>query len=317
MTESRVSEPNQKPRRRLRRRRRKARRFRWWALLLLAVLLGAAGLFWWEFSPQSGADTKEVVQETSDTPIYILLIGSDDGAPAEADTLALLAYNPEKERAAVISVLPNTALQPTEGEAYPIRSLLAQGGIPRVKEGVETLFHIYIPYYVRLQPANLAAFLDRRGAVPLYVEETMYHEDAGYTTINLAQGYRELTGKEAVSYLRYRGTPADDLGRVQRQQRFMKIYAAQMRHHYGWVNRLYTYFLWGYTESNISPYDAGRLASGLTALPEDNWEYYIVPGEQTGELWEPNPIGIQTIIGQTIGMPAPKQEEMNESGHAQ
>ena len=59
--------------------------------------------------------------------------------------------------------------------------------------------------------------------VDIYVEEDMNYDDAeGNISIHLPQGYQHLNGKQAQQYLRYRSDDLDDLGRMQRQQRFCK-----------------------------------------------------------------------------------------------
>lgn len=124
------------------------------------------------------------------------------------------------------------------------------------------------------------------------------------TPIRLAQGYQELDGNQAIAYLRYRDSIADELGRVQRQQRFLKAYLSQLQKQYSWVNYMYTYFGWDHFTSNISAGDGAKLVYELTKIPPENVAFYIVPGESqtAGEVhyWQIDPIGSQTLIGKTL-----------------
>jgi len=53
------------------------------------------------------------------------------------------------------------------------------------------------------------------------------HKDVSYS-INLSKGYQHLSGDQALQYVRYRGGPTADIGRTQRQQKFIKALAKQM-----------------------------------------------------------------------------------------
>lgn len=289
-------------------RRRKKRRV-WlsrlkWIVMLLCFFLLIGAVYW--FGQQKAYDngTKELAQGTADTPIYILATGIDQGEPQTADTIMLIAVNFQKQTAAAISLLPNMGSPTEDGYVPLLKDSYRAGGIMALKEQVERSFQIFIPYYVVVDEPHFASWLDTRGPVSLYVEKDMEYDDGMTTPIRLAQGYQELDGNQAIAYLRYRDSITDELGRVQRQQRFLKVYLAQLQKQYSWVNYIYTYFAWDHFTSNISADDGARLVYELTKMPPENIAFYIVPGEpQTaGEIhyWQVEPIGSQTLIGKTL-----------------
>ena len=229
------------PKRRRKKRRGWLSRLKW-IVMLLCFLLLIGTVYWFVQQKTHDNGTKELVQGTADTPIYILATGIDQSEPQTADTIMLIAVNFQKQTAAAISLLPNMGSPTEDGHVPLLKDSYRVGGIVALKEQVERSFQIFIPYYVVVDESHFASWLDTRGPVSLYVEKNMEYDDGMTTPIRLAQGYQELDGNQAIAYLRYRDSIADELGRVQRQQRFLKAYLSQLQKQYSWVNYMYTYF---------------------------------------------------------------------------
>ena len=82
---------------------------------------------------------------------------------------------------------------------------------------------ISIHQYVVIDMNTFADLIDVLGGVDIYVEENMDYEDPeSGLEIHLAKGYQHLDGYEAQKYLRFRGESLGGVGRVQRQQKFIK-----------------------------------------------------------------------------------------------
>jgi len=56
-----------------------------------------------------------------------------------------------------------------------------------------------------------------------------YDDNWGKLHIHFEPGSRHLDGKSALEYVRFRETPAADIGRITRQQRFLKIVLAKLK----------------------------------------------------------------------------------------
>ena len=89
------------------------------------------------------------------------------------------------------------------------------------------LLNTRVDYYVVTNFAGFGKIVDTLGGVDIDVENNMAHQDGKYS-INLAKGYQHLNGDKALQYVRYRGGPTADIGRTQRQQKFIKALAQQM-----------------------------------------------------------------------------------------
>lgn len=270
------------------------------------VLLGVIAfcVYYWclPFSCTNTDVAKSVKQENSDTPIYFLLLGIDSNTPANADSIQLVGINWEKENAFIISLPPSLMIN-NKGKigVYPLSDTYQSGGIEEVKSHVENIFHIFIPYYIVINELNASNWINTRGKVGMYVEEDMYHEKDAASDINLARGYADLDGNKVVEYLRYQKESQSLLERVQRQQRFMKVYLKEFHRQYALMNAVFVYQNWHLVESNITATDAGKIAYKLTNIPTDKIKFLILPGKEIRQFesryWEPDPIGAQNVIG--------------------
>ena len=94
---------------------------------------------------------------------------------------------------------------------------------------INQMFDISIHQYVVIDLATFGQIVDAIGGIDLYVERNMDYDDpeAGLS-IHMRQGYRHLDGVGAEHYLRYRSDDLGDLGRTQRQQKFVKAFYAKL-----------------------------------------------------------------------------------------
>ena len=67
------------------------------------------------------------------------------------------------------------------------------------------------------------------GGVDIYVDKDMHYEDPyANLVIDIKHGYQHMDGATAGKYVRFRSDELGDIGRVQRQQKFLKAAAEQM-----------------------------------------------------------------------------------------
>ena len=97
------------------------------------------------------------------------------------------------------------------------------------KQTVANLLRVPIHYYAL---ANWRGFIDvvnLIGGVDIYVDKDMYYEDPyADLVIDIKHGYQHMDGETAGKYVRFRKDELGDIGRVQRQQKFLKAAAEQM-----------------------------------------------------------------------------------------
>jgi anionic cell wall polymer biosynthesis LytR-Cps2A-Psr (LCP) family protein len=86
------------------------------------------------------------------------------------------------------------------------------------------LLGIPIDYYVEVNVSGLVKLVDAIGGVDLEVEKRMlYHDRSQKLDIDLQPGFQHLNGTQAMGYVRFRHDAVGDLGRMERQRKFLRV----------------------------------------------------------------------------------------------
>jgi LCP family protein required for cell wall assembly len=172
-----------------------------------------------------------------------LLVGTDgrDGlAPAEkrqfhlggapchcTDTIMLVHLSEDRSRVSIVSIPRDTYVQlPVRPEAptgptrpAKINAAYAAGGPKLTVRTVERLTGVHVDHYLEIDFISFMKTVDVLGGVPVCTTRPL--KDS-YTGLDLPAGTTTLNGGQALQYVRARHLDgAADLGRMQRQQRFV------------------------------------------------------------------------------------------------
>ncbi|MGW2532060.1 LCP family protein [Streptomyces sp. NPDC001595] len=153
------------------------------------------------------------------------------GAPCRCtDTIMIVHISEDRERASVVS-LPRDSyaeLPPhtdrTTGErhhSHPIKlnAAYAEGGPQLTVRTVEHMTRVKIDHYLEVDFASFMKTVDVLGGVRICTARPLKDR---YSGLDLQPGTHTLRGGEALQYVRSRHVDgASDLGRMQRQQRFL------------------------------------------------------------------------------------------------
>lgn len=268
-------------------------------LLLVLALMGwglAKGITYLSTRPSS---------ETS-RPLYYLFIGTDEKAGNEADAILLLARNDNKQEATFISIPSNTQiLGRQDGKSMLLRKTFAEGGSEETKSAIENLLHIRIDGYAVINYTDFENYMSHWGPVNMYVEQYMEHMASdGTQDIGLYQGYQPLESNSALGYIRFIDQANGEIGRIQRQERFMKTILQKMQQHSAFYNWALMHHYWNAVETDISADEAGKIIYHLTNYPETGCKFIIFPGELQkigkDEAWVINPVEAQKVIAMTM-----------------
>ena len=164
---------------------------------------------------------------------YVLLMGVDrrDGDVGRSDTLMLAAVDEEHGRAALLSIPRDTRIEVGSYGYDKINHAYAFGGHEMTLASVSALVGVPITHYIMVDTSAFERIVDAVGGVDIDVEKRMYYEDPwdddGGLVIDLAPGEQHMNGAQAIQYVRYRDG-AGDIGRIGRQQHFMRALLAQL-----------------------------------------------------------------------------------------
>lgn len=166
------------------------------------------------------------------------------GAPCHCtDTIMLVHLSQDRSRASVVSIPRDTyVLLPARpakrsakgvpkgaagkgakpaGATRPakLNQAYAQGGPKLTVRTVEQLTGVHVDHYLEIDFTSFMKTVDVIGGVPVCTSRPLKDP---YSGLNLPVGTTTLSGGQALQYVRSRHLdPAADLGRMQRQQRFL------------------------------------------------------------------------------------------------
>lgn len=220
--------------------------------------------------------------------INILLLGIDDGdsdvpggGPTRSDTVIVASINPEDGTVNLLSIPRDTRVAIPGRKGYDkITHAHAYGGAALAVRTVEDFLQIPIQYYVEMDWQGFIQVVDILGGVDLYVEQDMNYEDPyADLSIHLRRGYQHLNGQEAGQYVRYRHDELGDIGRVQRQQKFLKALDEQM-FSLGTIWKLpaLTSTLKQYVATDMSTITMLKVANTLKGFTDNSLRAELLPG---------------------------------------
>jgi anionic cell wall polymer biosynthesis LytR-Cps2A-Psr (LCP) family protein len=180
---------------------------------------------------------------------------------------------------------------------------------------VNSLLGISIHQYVVMDMKAFAHFIDALGGIDVYVETNMDYQDpeAGLT-IHLEQGYRHLDGAKSLEYLRYRGEELGDVGRVQRQQKFVKaVYSKILQFETLPKLPAIADIFKNEVETSAEVFDSAHLANVLRGISSEQPISVMLPGttaENDYTIWIPDGAAIQNRMQELF---RPSDIEQGES----
>lgn len=238
--------------------RRRRRRLIWWVLggalvLGLVAVVATVGLliFYGERSIErvevEGIDSSDQESEDSDVDVdeiddvlNVLVVGSDrrEGLSEEeqqelgtgeiggdrTDTIMLMRLDPSTEEVAMLSFPRDLLVSRCDGSrgkinaAYHIGERSDVGGPSCLVQTITEMSGLPVHHFVEVDFAGFLELVDIVDGVTVYLEEAI---DDPLAKLDLEAGCHQLSGVEALGFVRHRASDSD-YGRIARQQRFIK-----------------------------------------------------------------------------------------------
>jgi len=223
----------------------------WLVVVALVFVSGAAGgayLYFHQSVAAVAADTPEVKRAAKKLavplpgqPAVALVIGYDHraseakGTPSRSDTLMLLRADPSTDSISLLSFPRDMRVEIRCPGKTPFFDKLAHAysycGPQGSLETVKNLTGVQVNYLITVDFKGFQDIVDRLDGVWIDVDHRYFNDirgPGGYEAIDLQPGYRKLSGRQALDYVRFRHTDSD-LYRVARQQQFVKAFKGQVR----------------------------------------------------------------------------------------
>jgi LCP family protein required for cell wall assembly len=210
-------------------------KFRKVSFLILVLFLGLSGYIYYQYSQglqqasgkstASSDETTEVEFNGADTEeidkINILLLGVDSRGEEQSrtDTIMIAQYDPENEKAKLVSLMRDIYVEIPGKQNYKINTAYFLGGPELLRKTIKQNFDIDIHYYAVIDFKGFESVVDTLApnGIEMEVEKRM-SENIGLV---LQPGLQNLNGKQLLGYARFRHDANGDFGRVERQQKVL------------------------------------------------------------------------------------------------
>lgn len=246
----------------------------------------------------------------------ILILGCDEVFPSDlkangfalwsgrSDTIIVLSCNPKKNSLNILNIPRDTKIKvPDQGQGIEKINFLNSVGGPRfTKKYIEKLLKIKINHYVIVNLHGLNKIIDEIGGVNIEVPQRMqYHDRAAMLHINLFPGKQTLSGEQAIGYVRFRHDNLGDIGRIQRQQEFIRAVCKKLLDPITFTRLPEVISIYKKTiHTDLKLKDVIRIANFVRNVPNANQNIAILPGEfgQRNQIsyWIPNPKEIDKVV---------------------
>lgn len=218
------------------------------AFFMLVLFLGLLGccfmagmrIFNRFFAPRAAVEEKQeddsLTKEAFSQRINVLLLGTDEGdsedfgknTPKRTDAMLLVSFDPDNDRISVLSIPRDTRVQIPGHGLDKINAAYAYGGVKLARRTVQNLLHVPVDYYMQVDWAGFIKVVDMLGGVDLDVEKNLDYDDPyADLHIHVKKGQQHLNGEKAGEYVRFRHDEMGDIGRAERQQKFLKALGSQ------------------------------------------------------------------------------------------
>ena len=311
------------------RRRRRIKAFRLIFALVVLCLIGSAFLFvgysiynagvrvYNEFADMyQGYNDRRTARMGSTDPKFegytnILILGVDDSERQEADTILVLSFANDTGKSRIIGIPRDTWIA-TRTRSGKIGELYGWGGANVLVREVSKLLGVSIHQYIIIDMTTFADLIDVLGGLDIYVEENMdYDDEVAGLSIHIPQGYQHLSGEEVQKYLRYRDDKLGDVGRVQRQQKFIKaLYAKVLQ--LDTIPKLPAIadIFRNRMDTSAEIFDSAHLANVLRRMSSDPPTTLLLPGaDNVDGAWVPNVAEIEARMSELF----PQQDIIKHS----
>ncbi len=229
----------------------------------------------------------------------VVLLGSDAraGEASRSDTIVVA-----KAGEGMLAVPRDTLVEiPGLGEDK-INAAFATGGPELTVKTLENLTGLPINNYVVVHFDGVEDIVNALGGVTLEVEQPIEVGIEG-RRVFIPAGTQTLNGIEALAYVRFRGTPTADIGRIGRQQGFLQELAREVTSP-AKLPRLpaTARAVWRNIDTNINLLEAARFAIRMRLSGGTEAEIYPGTPQYIGGIsyWVPDRKAGEQVIEETI-----------------
>ncbi len=290
----------------------------WYLLFLVCGLIGVAAgyLFTLFYEPALLPPIFRLGSLTE--PRNILLLGTDvvysgrgrrlkadqQAFTGRSDTIMVARLDPYRNSFSVLSIPRDTWVRIPKHGMGKINSANALGGPDLAKETITNLLNMPIDHYVVLNVRGLVALVDEIGGITVDIPKKMkYSDDTAKLYIDLEPGPRKLNGTQSMGFVRFRHDSLGDIGRVQRQELFIRAVLDRAMQPDSWTHipKLLE-IAQNYIYSDMSYTELTAIAAFVRAVPKAHQTLVMLPGGFSGTgNWSVDKADIRRMVAKISG----------------
>ncbi len=233
------------------------------------------------------------VTRTAHEPVNILVLGSDRrkgiaGDKGRSDSIMLIRIDPRTKSISMLSIPRDLRVEIPGWGTDRINAAYSDGGAALSVSTFKTLTGLPVNHFIDINFIGFIDIVDYLGGVYIDVDRQYYNNTAvtGYSSIDLPAGYQKLSGRNALSFVRFRHDQLADWGRIVRQQLFLRELKRQALR---WHNVLKLPKLINIiTRNTVSDISSIKAFLSLTEL---------VLGVNTSHIYQTHLVGSPVVVG--------------------
>lgn len=252
-----------------------------------------------------------------ETRMNVLLMGVDSNGrgtqrfhQTRSDTMILVSVDPETKKVGMVSIPRDSRVRIADEHGVDkINSAHALGGPELAVKTVSEAFAVPVDHYIVIDTHGLKKLFEVLGPVEVLVEKRMHYRDrAAGLRISLEPGVQRLDAAQTEEYLRFRHDPKGDIGRVERQQWFLRQVARKLKEPQV-VLKLPELFKLAneYVVTDLPIDDMFKLAQFGKDIQPSQVETSMLPGKaeciRGGSYWIPDPEACAVVFNRLLGTP--------------
>jgi len=294
----------------------------WFILFLLAALLGIGAGYFVTLVVKPSLLPPALRLGSLREPTTVLLLGVDvvysqEGRRLKADpaaftgrsdTIMVARLDPIRNSVSVLQIPRDTEV-PIPGQGLQkINYANAAGGPLMAREVVSSFLGLPVDHYVVLNVHGLVELVNELGGVTVEIPKRMKYMDwTAKLKIDLEPGFHTLTGNQAMGFVRFRHDALGDIGRVQRQEIFLRAVLDKALRPESWshipelIKIAQSYVLTDLSEGEIL-----QMITFVKAVPKQNQHLVMLPGRFSGTgSWVVAQSDVQQMTARLTGMSWP------------
>jgi LCP family protein required for cell wall assembly len=230
-----------------------------------------------------------------------------------SDTIMVVRLDPFRNTVTMLQIPRDTNVRIPGYGHQKINGANALGGPRLAAETIWSFLHVPIDHYVVLNVHGLVELVDELGGLAIDVPKRMkYADHSAKLNIDLTPGVHVLNGTEAMGFVRFRHDALGDIGRVQRQELFLKAVQEKAADPTTWtkIPKLIS-IAQKYVLTDLNSAQLMQMSQFVRSVPKDKQQMIMLPGRFSGSGdWAVDDDEVQTVVARLLGQPvAPSNKQ--------